>query len=219
MFAAVGVLRDACERGITLGHLGNAESELYALLSAKEFGGIVVLSGIYHNSAMRLLWDSVTHRKFDVSHMGWDCVYCGTGVIDFAGRLVVNPKAPLPTPRPSAVAMLNVDDDVCRAHRSWWNKRATPVKVYDCFTFHFELELLSARLYELNDVVDYFILVEGNEAFGNQGGSKPLYYDINKERCADFHSKIIHVVVDDFRKGADGWERVRRHRRAIRHLP
>ena len=110
--------------------------------------------------------------------------------------------------------MLNVDDDVCRAHRSWWNKRATPVKVYDCFTFHFELELLSARLYELNDVVDYFILVEGNEAFGNQGGSKPLYYDINKERFADFHSKIIHVVVDDFRKGADGWEREQFQRNA-----
>jgi len=33
------------------------------------------------------------------------------------------------------------------------------IKVYDCFVFYNELDLLEIRLNELNDVVDYFVLV------------------------------------------------------------
>ena len=34
------------------------------------------------------------------------------------------------------------------------------MKIYDCFTFFNELDLLEIRLNELNEVVDYFVLVE-----------------------------------------------------------
>lgn len=69
-------------------------------------------------------------------------------------------------------------------------------KVYDCFTFFNELDLLEIRLHELNPVVDYFVLVEATRTFQKQ--SKPLYYAENKERFREFSEKIIHVVVDDF---------------------
>ena len=34
------------------------------------------------------------------------------------------------------------------------------VKVYDCFLFNNELNMLNLRLHELDNVVDFFVLVE-----------------------------------------------------------
>jgi beta-1,4-mannosyl-glycoprotein beta-1,4-N-acetylglucosaminyltransferase len=42
------------------------------------------------------------------------------------------------------------------------------MKIYDTFTFFNELDLLEIRLNILNDVVDYFVLVEANKTFQNQ---------------------------------------------------
>lgn len=67
------------------------------------------------------------------------------------------------------------------------------MKIYDCFTFFNELDLLEIRLNELNDVVDYFVLVEGENTF--QGNSKKLFFAENKERFSNFLHKIIHVVI------------------------
>jgi beta-1,4-mannosyl-glycoprotein beta-1,4-N-acetylglucosaminyltransferase len=71
------------------------------------------------------------------------------------------------------------------------NEEKNP-KVYDCFMFFNELELLEIRLAELNEVVDYFLLVEA--PFTHSGKSKPLYYEENKERYKKWQQKIIHVV-------------------------
>jgi len=68
--------------------------------------------------------------------------------------------------------------------------------VYDCFPFFNELELLEIRLHELNDVVDYFVLVEAKESF--TGFEKPLYFEENKARFNKFEDKIIHLVIDAF---------------------
>jgi len=51
-------------------------------------------------------------------------------------------------------------------------KRIT-MKVFDCFTFFNEEELLRIRLEELSDVVDRFVLVEANQTF--TGKQKPFY--------------------------------------------
>jgi beta-1,4-mannosyl-glycoprotein beta-1,4-N-acetylglucosaminyltransferase len=67
--------------------------------------------------------------------------------------------------------------------------------VYDCFPFRNELDLLDLRLHELDKVVDTFVLVEATRTF--TGIPKPLYYDENKERFAEFSHKIIHIIVDD----------------------
>lgn len=69
------------------------------------------------------------------------------------------------------------------------------MKVYDCFTFFNELDLLEIRLHELNNVVDYFVLVEAT--YTHQNNSKPLYFEENKQRYSQFLHKIIHIVVND----------------------
>lgn len=68
--------------------------------------------------------------------------------------------------------------------------------IYDCFTFFNELELLELRLHELAPVVDRFVLVEATRTHSNL--EKPLYFEQNKQRFAQFLPKIIHVVVSDF---------------------
>lgn len=69
-------------------------------------------------------------------------------------------------------------------------------KVYDCFAFFNELDLLEIRLNILNDVVDFFVLVEATRTFQKQ--PKPLFFDENKDRFKKFEDKIIHVVVDTY---------------------
>jgi beta-1,4-mannosyl-glycoprotein beta-1,4-N-acetylglucosaminyltransferase len=63
------------------------------------------------------------------------------------------------------------------------------MKVYDCFTFFNELDLLEIRLNELNDVVDYFVLVESKRSFQNK--PKECHYLNNKDRFEKFNHKII----------------------------
>ncbi|MER3417492.1 MAG: hypothetical protein C4312_08255 [Thermoflexus sp.] len=67
-------------------------------------------------------------------------------------------------------------------------------RVYDCFPFFNELELLEIRLHELADVVDKFVLVEATTT--HQGEKKPLYYKENSDKFARFRHKITHIVVD-----------------------
>lgn len=68
-------------------------------------------------------------------------------------------------------------------------------KIIDGFIFYNELELLNYRLNVLNDVVDYFIIVESTHTF--VGKEKTLYYQENKELFNEFQDKIIYVIVDD----------------------
>ena len=70
------------------------------------------------------------------------------------------------------------------------------MQIIDCFTFYNELDLLTYRLNILNDVVDYFILVEATDT--HAGFAKSLFYDKNKHLFEKFKDKIIHIIVDDF---------------------
>jgi len=77
-------------------------------------------------------------------------------------------------------------------------------KVYDCFTFFNELELLELRLHELDAVVDRFVLVEASLTFSYK--PKPLVFAQNKERFERFLPKITHVVVSEFPEaGGNRW--------------
>lgn len=86
-------------------------------------------------------------------------------------------------------------------------------RIYDAFIFYNELDLLELRLEELNDVVDYFVLVEATKTFRNN--DKPLYFSENKERYEKFLNKIIHVVVDDMPEEQDPWLREHHQRNCI----
>ena len=85
-------------------------------------------------------------------------------------------------------------------------------RLFDCFQFNDELDLLEVRLAELAGVVYRFVLVEA--AFTHAGAPKPLHYAENRERFAAFADRIVHVVVADD-PGGFAWEREAHQREAI----
>jgi len=89
------------------------------------------------------------------------------------------------------------------------------MKVVDCFSFYNELDMLELRLNELNDVVDYHVLVECTKTHANN--DKELYFENNKERFSKFLDKIIHIVVKDNIPGESfgTWDRERYQRECI----
>jgi beta-1,4-mannosyl-glycoprotein beta-1,4-N-acetylglucosaminyltransferase len=86
-------------------------------------------------------------------------------------------------------------------------------KVYDCFMFFNEIELLKMRLEELDPVVDYFVLVESIET--QRGDGKPLYFNDNRQHFEKYLNKIIHVIVDERHPEMDLWGRENFQRNCI----
>lgn len=86
-------------------------------------------------------------------------------------------------------------------------------KVYDCFTFFDEFDILELRLKELDSVVDYFVVCEANETF--VGDKKELYFKNNRERFEKFLHKIIYVPVTDFPSQNDVWVREEHQRECM----
>ncbi len=68
-------------------------------------------------------------------------------------------------------------------------------KIFDCFLFFNELDILEIRLNTLDAHVDRFVLVESTSTFTGQ--PKPLFFAQNKQRFRKFLPKITHVIVDD----------------------
>jgi len=79
------------------------------------------------------------------------------------------------------------------------------MKVYDCFPFFNELDVLEIRLQEMWDTVDYFVLVEANVS--HSGNPKEYIFEKNKERFEPYLSKIRHIKVDDVPETKDSWVR------------
>lgn len=69
-------------------------------------------------------------------------------------------------------------------------------RIFDCFAFFNELDLLELRLKELNSVVDKFVLVEATRTF--QKKEKPLYFEQNKHLFKKYLHKINHVIIDSY---------------------
>jgi len=78
-------------------------------------------------------------------------------------------------------------------------------KIYDCFMFFNELEILNLRFEYLSPYVDFFVLVESRKT--TQGNPKPLFYDKNKLKFKKYAHKIKHLIIDDFPKSIDSWSR------------
>ncbi len=79
--------------------------------------------------------------------------------------------------------------------------QSQPRKIFDCFVFYNELDILEIRLHTLDPLVDHFVLVESTRTFTGQ--PKPLVYEEHKARFSHFHDKIIHVVIDDMPEVAE----------------
>jgi beta-1,4-mannosyl-glycoprotein beta-1,4-N-acetylglucosaminyltransferase len=87
-------------------------------------------------------------------------------------------------------------------------------RVFDCFPFFNELDVLEIRLAELDALVDHFVIVEATHT--QTGNSKPLYFTDNRKRYDRYAHKIIHIVVDDLPLEAPShWAREIHQREAI----
>jgi beta-1,4-mannosyl-glycoprotein beta-1,4-N-acetylglucosaminyltransferase len=87
-------------------------------------------------------------------------------------------------------------------------------RVFDCFPFFNELDVLEIRLAELDPLVDHFVIVEATQT--HTAKPKPLYYAENRKRYARYAHKIIHVVVEDLPLDAPShWTREIYQREAI----
>jgi hypothetical protein len=86
-------------------------------------------------------------------------------------------------------------------------------KVYDCFLFFNEFELLKIRLDEMSPYVDKFVLVEAEETF--RGDPKPLYFAENSHLFEEYKDKIIHIVVSGHYEDDARFHRERHQRNQI----
>lgn len=68
------------------------------------------------------------------------------------------------------------------------------MKIYDCFQFYNEFDLLEIRLELLYDVVDYFVISETNRTHSDL--PKPFYFDEKKQYFSKYSDKIIHIKQD-----------------------
>jgi hypothetical protein len=88
------------------------------------------------------------------------------------------------------------------------------MKVFDCFTFYNEFDILELRLEELWDTVDYFVISEGN--YTHQSNPKPFYLKDNWDKIKKYESKIRHVMLEDMPQSPDTWVNERHQRRELR---
>lgn len=86
--------------------------------------------------------------------------------------------------------------------------------VWDCFTFYNELDVLEARLVELDGVADRIVIAEATTT--HTGHPKPLYFAESRSRFSRFASRIEHLAVElPPGDGVDPWERERAQRDAL----
>lgn len=86
--------------------------------------------------------------------------------------------------------------------QTFFYKNRKNIKIYDCFLFFNENDLLETRLNELYSVVDYFVIFESCFTFTKK--SKGFLLDI--ERFKKFKDKIIYIQNSDFIKSPNPWQ-------------
>ena len=85
------------------------------------------------------------------------------------------------------------------------------MKIYDCFTFYNEIDLLEIRLSELYNKVDHFVIVESNQTFTN----KPKSWNFDPVRFAKYMDKISYIQVEDMPSSSNPWVNEHHQRNAI----
>lgn len=86
------------------------------------------------------------------------------------------------------------------------------MKIVDAFPFYNELDVLEIRFKNLYDKVSAFIIVESPET--HTGEPKPLYFNENKDRYAQWLDKVVHIVAPVCPKNGL-WEREKFQREQI----
>jgi beta-1,4-mannosyl-glycoprotein beta-1,4-N-acetylglucosaminyltransferase len=87
------------------------------------------------------------------------------------------------------------------------------MKIFDCFTFYNEFDILELRLNELWDTVDYFVISEASST--HSGNPKPFLLEENWDRFEKYSSKIRHLKNTDVPLTGDSWVIERWQRKCI----
>lgn len=93
----------------------------------------------------------------------------------------------------------------------FFKKNKKDIKIYDCFLFFNENDLLELRLNELDSVVDFFIIVESSCTFTKNGKG----FLLDKEKIKKFNHKIIYIQNNDFIRSPNPWETEKAQRNKI----
>lgn len=70
-----------------------------------------------------------------------------------------------------------------------WAEKFYIGNLFDCFIYNDEFELLNLRLSLLNNVVDYFVILEADNP------NNPYSYENLKEHFIKYNAKIIHIKI------------------------
>lgn len=93
------------------------------------------------------------------------------------------------------ISILEFVNIIHRIHRRNYDKRLTrPSRIYDCFTFFNEIDMLRMRMLMLSKYVDYFVVVEIDK--DHRGRRKPLFLKEHWDLFKEFADKIIYVSSD-----------------------
>jgi beta-1,4-mannosyl-glycoprotein beta-1,4-N-acetylglucosaminyltransferase len=79
------------------------------------------------------------------------------------------------------------------------------MKIYDCFTYYNESNLMQIRFEELKDVVDHFVIIEADQTF--TGNPKGFYFDDLPEWINDYEDKVIRFTFSFPKEDMTSWER------------
>ena len=85
------------------------------------------------------------------------------------------------------------------------------MRIYDCIIYLDEDFLLNLRFNILNNIIDYFVVVESNRTW--QNNKKKFNFDIDKFK--NFSKKIIYIKVEDMPEGENPWLRENFQRNCI----
>ena len=77
------------------------------------------------------------------------------------------------------------------------------MKIFDCVTFFEENRQMNLRFNILDNYVDQFVVCEGK--YDHQGRKKKINFNVNNYK--KFKKKITHVIVENFPKNLNPWER------------
>ncbi|GAJ29976.1 glycosyltransferase family 17 protein [Acidomonas methanolica] len=86
-------------------------------------------------------------------------------------------------------------------------------KIFNCFPFFNELDILDIKFAQEYQHVDYFVISESTKDF--MGRPKALMFSENMNRYAQYLDKVIHLVVDDMPDSSDPFEREYHQRHSL----
>jgi beta-1,4-mannosyl-glycoprotein beta-1,4-N-acetylglucosaminyltransferase len=85
------------------------------------------------------------------------------------------------------------------------------MKVFDCCIYLDEDFLLDLRFNILNDIVDYFVVVESDRTWQNNKKK----FNFNLKNYPKFYEKVIYIQVQDMPEGKNPWLRENYQRNSI----